>query len=85
MWCKADFFAYLLVLPHDPSEIFLICWFGAKETFAIINKVENSYAALIVFSFIWNRNLCNCLYSPFITFLIKVLISSKNKIKINII
>ncbi len=41
MWCKADFFAYLLVFPHDPSEIFLICWFGAKETFAIINKVEN--------------------------------------------
>ncbi len=21
---------------HDPSEIILICWFGAKETFIII-------------------------------------------------
>jgi len=29
---------------HDPSEIFLIYWFGALETFLIIN-VENSCAA----------------------------------------
>ncbi len=43
MWCKAEFSASL-VLPHDPSEIILICWFGAKETF-VINKVENSCAA----------------------------------------
>ncbi len=25
---------------HDPSEIILICWFGAQETFIILN-VEN--------------------------------------------
>ncbi len=29
---------------HDPSEIILICWFAAQETFLIIN-VENSFAA----------------------------------------
>ncbi len=28
---------------HDPSEIILICWFAAQETFLIIN-VENSCA-----------------------------------------
>ncbi len=26
---------------HDPSEIVLICWFGAKETFLININVEN--------------------------------------------
>ncbi len=26
---------------HDPSEIILICWFGAQETFLIITNVEN--------------------------------------------
>jgi len=36
---KADFFS------HDPSEIFLICWFAAHETFLIIINVENSFAA----------------------------------------
>ncbi len=30
---------------HDPSEIILICWFGAQETFIIIINVENSGAA----------------------------------------
>jgi len=33
---------------HDPSEIILICWFGAQETFLLIFSiinVENSYAA----------------------------------------
>ncbi len=28
---------------HDPSEIILICWFGAKETFLINMHIENSY------------------------------------------
>ncbi len=28
---------------HDPSEIILICWFAAQETFII--NVENSLAA----------------------------------------
>ncbi len=45
MWCKAEFSASLLQssVSHDPSEIILICWFGAWETFIIIN-VENSCA-----------------------------------------
>ncbi len=30
---------------HNPSEIILICWFGAQETFLSIINVENSYAA----------------------------------------
>ncbi len=30
---------------HDPSEIILICWFGAQEAFLIIINVENSCAA----------------------------------------
>jgi len=27
---------------HDPSEIILICWFAAQETFLIIINVKNS-------------------------------------------
>ncbi len=30
---------------HDPSEIILICWFAAQETFTIIICAENSCAA----------------------------------------
>ncbi len=30
---------------HDPSEIILIYWFAARETFLIIINVENSCAA----------------------------------------
>ncbi len=32
-------------VPHDPSEINLIWWFGAQETFLIIIIVENNCAA----------------------------------------
>ncbi len=28
---------------HDPSEIILICWFGAQDTFSIIINVWNSF------------------------------------------
>ncbi len=31
---------------HDPSEIILICWFGAQETFLIIS-VKNTFVLLI--------------------------------------
>ncbi len=31
------------LVSHDPSEIILICWFGAEETFLIIIDVENKY------------------------------------------
>ncbi len=51
MWIyviKAKFSASLLqsLVSHDPSEIILICWFAAQETFLIIIiNVENSCAA----------------------------------------
>ncbi len=47
LWCKAEFSASLLQssVSHDPSEIILICWFAAQETFLIINNAENSCAA----------------------------------------
>jgi len=36
---------------RDSSEIFLICWIAAKETFLVIINVENSCAAEY---FCWN-------------------------------
>jgi len=39
------------MLTHDPSEIILICWFGAHETFLIIINTEKSCAALYVMLF----------------------------------
>ncbi len=44
---KAVFSASLLQssVSHDSSEIILICWFAAPETFLIIISVENSCAA----------------------------------------
>jgi len=46
-------------VPHDPSEIILICWFGAQETFLIIN-VEN---ILYCHFLIANSGLKKCLYT----------------------
>ncbi len=45
LWCKAEFSASLLQssVSHDPSEIILICWFNAQETFII--NVENDWSA----------------------------------------
>jgi len=31
-------------MSHDPSEIILICWFAAQETFIFSISVENSCA-----------------------------------------
>ncbi len=49
---------------HDPSEIILICWFTAQETFQIIINVENSCAAsYFLFQFqknsIYLKSFCN--------------------------
>ncbi len=33
------------ITPDDPSEIILICWFFAQETFLIIINIKNSCAA----------------------------------------
>ncbi len=50
---KAEFSASLLQssVSHDPSEIRLIYWFGAQETFPIIN-VENNCADLFLCIFV---------------------------------
>ncbi len=47
---KAEFSASFLQssVSHDPSEIILICWLAAQETFLIIN-VENSCSASYIF------------------------------------
>jgi len=47
---KAELSASLLQssVSHDPSEITLIWWFDAQETFMIIISVENRY--LLFFS-----------------------------------
>jgi len=37
---------YNLVL-QDPSEIILICWFAARESFLLTNDVENSAASYL--------------------------------------
>jgi len=39
---------------HNSSEIILICWFGAQETFLIIINVRNWWAAHL-----WNSELLN--------------------------
>ncbi len=33
-------------MSHDPSDVLLLRWFGAQETFIITINVENSCAAL---------------------------------------
>ncbi len=38
-------------MPHDPSEFFLICWFGTQETFIIIINIENSIFVETIFLF----------------------------------
>ncbi len=37
---KAEFSAIFTPVSHDPSEIILICWFGAQEIFLIIIKIR---------------------------------------------
>jgi len=46
---KAEFSASSLQssVSHDPSEMILICWFAAQETFLIIINVENSFNTAI--------------------------------------
>ncbi len=47
LWCSAEFSASLLQssVSHDHSEIILIYWFAAQETFLRVISVENSCAA----------------------------------------
>jgi len=39
---------------HDPSDIILLCWFGAQETFLIIN-VENNASMFLGLSFAFDQ------------------------------
>ncbi len=41
---------------HGPSEIILICWFGAQETFIIIINVENGLSFWMVIYIEMNMN-----------------------------
>ncbi len=47
LWWKSEFSASLLQssVSHDPSEIILICWFGAQKN--IIIKAENLCGLLL--------------------------------------
>ncbi len=51
LWNIITIYKYLFsshsssLVSHDLSEIIVICWFGAQETFLIIVNVENSCAA----------------------------------------
>jgi len=51
---KAEFSASLLQssVSHDPSEIILIWWFAAQETFLIIINVKNNCGASYFFKLV---------------------------------
>ncbi len=72
---KAEYSASLLQssVSHDPSEIILIYWFAAQETFPIIINVENSCAAQY---FCGNSDILILLFSY--TFIQLILLSSKD-------
>ncbi len=42
---------------HNPSEIILICWFAAQETFLIIINAENSWAAILILTNFFYKTL----------------------------
>ncbi len=74
-WCNAEFPAVInsslqSSVSHDPSEINIMYWFAAQETFLIIVNVENRCAAQYFFqdslmktkirtAFIWNGIFCS--------------------------
>ncbi len=58
MRCMAEFSASLLQssVSRDPSEMILICWFGAQQTFIVIiiiiinfEKFKNKFVLLNIF------------------------------------
>ncbi len=51
--------SFLQFSVYDPSEIILICWFGAQEVFLIIMNVANIYAA---YNFCGNRDFDSLKY-----------------------
>ncbi len=70
---KAEFSASLLQssASHDPSEIILICWFAAQDTFLIIINVENVWVAsnlngsVFIYIYIYIYIVCinTCMYT----------------------
>ncbi len=44
LWGQSWIFIIITSVSHDSSEIILICWFAAQETFRIIINVEYSCA-----------------------------------------
>ncbi len=58
LWCNAEFPAVInsslqSSVSHDPSEIILICWFAAQETFLIIFNVETVVLLNTFFRILW--------------------------------
>jgi len=76
LWCKGEFSASLLQssVSHDPSEIILIWWFAAQETFIIIINFENSAASYFVETIIHSFSAQkNCIYLKYMFFFPKIL------------
>ncbi len=34
---------------HDPSEIILMCWFGAQETFLLLSVLKTYFSYFLAF------------------------------------
>ncbi len=66
---KAKFSASLLQssVSHDSSEIILICWFAAQETFITIINVENSLllSIFVEIVFFFQNSLINRKFNNF--------------------
>ncbi len=45
---------------HDPSEIILICWFDAQETFHFVMNIEKKVGRLIYYFEFWMIALLIC-------------------------
>jgi len=48
MWCEYSALLHQSSESHDPSEIILICWFAAQETFLIIINVKKQLCVMYV-------------------------------------
>ncbi len=71
---KAEFSASLLQssVSYDPSEIILMCWFGAQKSFIIIINFENSSAVYFFFFLLFfneEKVQINSIYNVNIRFL----------------
>ncbi len=59
LWRKAEFSLLMSSVSHHPSEIILICWFVAQESFLIIINVEkvvllNIFVEIMIqFQYFW--------------------------------